>query len=66
MNDSRTSITVTFTAEGDGPPLEIRARQFLKLALRRFGLRNIHNTYAPPTSGAASPTPPAEPAKDPS
>lgn len=66
VTPDRSAITITFRAEGDGPPLEIRARQFLKLALRRFGLRCIHNVYATSTAtvGDAPLTPPAEPAKE--
>ena len=32
-------FTFRFTAEGDWPPVEIRVRRMLKLALRAFGLR---------------------------
>jgi siroheme synthase (precorrin-2 oxidase/ferrochelatase) len=32
-------IQVTLTATGNGPPLAIRVRRFLKAALRGYGLR---------------------------
>lgn len=33
--------TLTFRAEGDGPPVEIRVRRLLKAALRTYGLRCV-------------------------
>jgi hypothetical protein len=33
--------TLTFRAEGDGPPVEIRIRRLLKAALRVYRLRCI-------------------------
>lgn len=33
--------TITVRAEGDGPPLPVRVRKFLKLALRTFRLRCV-------------------------
>ena len=32
---------LSFRAEGEGPPAEIRVRRFLKVALRRFGLKCV-------------------------
>jgi hypothetical protein len=33
--------TLSFKATGNGPPAEIRIRQLLKVALRRFGLKCV-------------------------
>lgn len=33
--------TLTFRAEGDGPPVECRVRRLLKAALRCYGLRCV-------------------------
>lgn len=36
-----TRWTLTFRPEGDGPPVELRVRRLLKLALRVCGLRCV-------------------------
>jgi hypothetical protein len=38
---ARDTVTLTFRAEGGGPPLPIRVRHLLKFALRSLGLRCV-------------------------
>jgi hypothetical protein len=38
--------TLSFRAEGPGPPVEIRVRRLLKAALRRYGLRCVDMNMA--------------------
>jgi hypothetical protein len=52
--------TLSFRAEGDGPPVEIRVRRLLKAALRSFGLRCLDYAACGPASPqgrATSPEP---------
>lgn len=42
----RSAWTLTFRAEGDGPPVELRVRRLLKAALRCHGLRCIDVSQA--------------------
>jgi hypothetical protein len=40
-NAGKIIFSVDLRAEGQGPPVEIRLRRFLKCALRSFGLRAV-------------------------
>ena len=51
-------VDVTFRAEGPGPSLAIRVRQFLKVALRRFGLRAVSINRLEAYEETAEPLPP--------
>jgi hypothetical protein len=45
--------TLSFRAEGDGPPAELRVRALLKRALRSHGLRCVDYRLAPPAATAS-------------
>jgi hypothetical protein len=50
-------FTITLEAAGIGPPLAVRVRKFLKLAMRAYGLRCVP---APSLATQAVPIPPTD------